>query len=118
MLMKITNMCENWNHEGSHREANIKHSGYVSPLSLLLKDHKQTAANELPPTRPVVSANEGLGTSISNIISEIIEPLADSLVDKMEVISTEDFLHRVDECNKKLEKEWTEDDLSGWLSWF
>ena len=35
MLLKVTNMGENWQHEDRHRESNIKHSGYVAVLSLL-----------------------------------------------------------------------------------
>ena len=111
MLLKVTNMGGNWKHEKRFRESNIKHSGYAAVLSLLLKDHKKVPEGEVFKTRPVVAANEGIGTSISNILSEIIEPLADSLEDKMEVISTEDFLYRVNECNKLLQEQWTDKDV-------
>ena len=35
-------------------------------------------------------------------MSEFLEPLADSLEDKMEVISTEDYLSRLTDCNERL----------------
>ena len=106
MLLKLTNMGEKWEHEKRFRESNIKHSGYVAVMSLLYKSHKK----EEKQTRPVVAANEGIGASISNLLSEILEPLADSLEDKIEVISTEDYLARVDQCNERLSREWTEED--------
>ena len=102
MLLKVTKMGADWEHEDRHRESNIKHSGYVAPMSLLVKDHKKVEAGKLPKSRPVVSACQGLGTSHSIICSEIIEPLADSLEDGLEVISTEDFISRVEEANLKL----------------
>ena len=104
MLLKVTKMGSNWQHEDRHRESNIKHSGYVAPMSLLVKDHKKVEEGKLPKTRPVVSASEGIGTSFSNILSEIVEPLADSLTDSMEVISTEDFISRIEETNESLAK--------------
>ena len=73
-------------------------------MSLLVKDHKKVEEGKLPKTRPVVSASEGIGTSFSNILSEIVEPLADSLTDSMEVISTEDFISRIEETNESLAK--------------
>ena len=112
MLLKITDMGSHWNHEDRHRESNIKHSGYVAFLTLLLKNHKDPVDGKWS-TRPVVSANEGIGTSLSNILSEVLEPLADSLEDKIEVISTEDMLYRVNECNKLLQAEWTQEDQVG-----
>ena len=63
-------------HEDRHWESNLKHSGYVAVLSILVKDHKEVLS-----TRPVVGANEGIGASISNILSEILEPLADMIED-------------------------------------
>ena len=108
MFLKMSRMGESWNHEDRMRESNIKHSMYVSPMSLLVKDHKKVKEGEAVPTRPVVSANEGIGTSLSTILSEFLEPLADSLEDRMEVISTEDYLNRLTECNRRLGQEWTE----------
>ena len=111
MILKVFNVGSDWQHEDRHRESNIKHSGYVSVMSLLLKDHKDVFPI---PTRAVVSGNEGIGSSFSNIMSEILEPLADTL-ESSEKISTEDFIHAVEECNDKLAEEWKEGEKVGIL---
>ena len=115
MFLKISNMGEDWGHQQRHREAGIKHSAYASPMSLLLKDHKKWAEGDLPQTRPVVSGNEGLGTSMSNIVSEFLEPLADSEEENFEIISSEDLLYRVRICNEIIKKEWDEKTKTGEL---
>ena len=56
-------------HEDRHLESNLKHSGYVAVLSILVKDHKEILC-----TRPVVGANEGIWASISNILSKFLSP--------------------------------------------
>ena len=33
MFLKISQMGANWKHEDRHRESNIKHSGYVAPMT-------------------------------------------------------------------------------------
>ena len=108
MLLKITQMGERWEHEDRLRESNIKHSGYAAVLSILVKDHKEVLS-----TWPVVGANEGIGSSISNILSEIIEPLADMIEETMEINSTEDGISRINAANEKLSREWTDTDKVG-----
>ena len=58
------------------------------------KDHKEMKEGALPATRPVVSGCAGMSLSMSNILSDIIEALADARKDPPEVISTEDFKSR------------------------
>ena len=82
-------------------------------MCLLRKDHKNKKEGEPWPTRAVVGANQGITASMSNIVSEMLEPLADSLPDKMEIISTEDGLSRINDCNDKLAAEWTPEDIIG-----
>ena len=106
MLLKISNMGEDWGHQARHRESCIKHSAYASPMSLLIKDHKKVEEGDLPQTRPVVSGCEGLGVSISNIVSEFLEPLADSEEENFEIISSEDLLYRARICNEMIRKDW------------
>ena len=101
MPLKITEMGKDWRHQDRFRESNIKHSGFVAYLSLLVNDHKRVKEGQPFPTRPVVAANEGIGASLSNILSEMLDPLADSLTDKMEIISTEDGISRYKDCNKR-----------------
>ena len=108
MLLKILSMGKSWKHEDRFRESNITHSGLVADLSLRYKDHKDVVS-----TRPVVSGNEGTGANLSNILSEVIEPLADSMMDKFEINSTEDGISRIDACNEKLANEWKPGDIIG-----
>ena len=113
MLLKIFSFGKNWQHEERHRESQIKHSGFVANMSLKDKDHKILKPGQVRATRAVVSANQGIATSMSNILSEVLEPVADSLVDKTEIISTEDGISRYDDCNEKLACEWKEGDKIG-----
>ena len=108
MFLKKSRMGKSWKHGDRMRESHIKHSTYASPMYLLVKDHKKVEDGELHSTRSVVSHIEGIRASMSTIVSEFLEPLADSLEDRMEVISTEDYQNRLIECNRRLSQEWTE----------
>ena len=46
-------------------------------------------------------------------MSELLDPLADSLTNKMEIISTEDGISRIEDCNERLAAEWTSEDIVG-----
>ena len=107
MWLKIGGFGENWRHESRMRESTIQHSKTVSSVYFLLKDHKKVAPGKLPQTRPVVSGFAGIGVSLSNILSEFVEAVANSQTDAFEVISTEDFLYRVNQTNKELERAWS-----------
>ena len=81
----------------------INKSNCVAPLSLLLKDHKIVKEGELYKTRPVVSSMSGMQVHLNNILGEFVEPIADNIKGKIEVISGEDMLSRVDRLNKLVE---------------
>ena len=68
---------------------------------------------QLLPTRPVVSGCAGMGVNLSNILSEFVEAIANDMDDGYEVISSEDFLSRVNKANKELEKEWKKNEGLG-----
>ena len=104
MWIKMTNMGENWNHTARIRETCINHSCCVCPMYLLVKDHKLVKPGELPPTRPVCSGCSSMGVHLSNILSDIIDAIANSMKNKIEVVSTEDLLNKIDEYNKKVDK--------------
>ena len=118
MLMKITRMGEDHHHEGRMRETNLTHSGNVSSMYLLVKDHKPVGSydpEDGPPTRPVHTAYSGMDNPLSNLVSDLIEPVADIRADTNEVISTEDELSRVDEHNQYVDglHEETDDETPG-----
>ena len=80
----------------------------ICPLSLLFKDHKgwTVESGTVPPTRPVVGGHVGINVHISEIVSDILDPVVDNYVGSREVISTEDLLARVELLNEK-NKNWS-----------
>ena len=105
MWLKITNMGLDWNHCDRMRETCINHSCSVASMYLLIKDHKTVKKGELPSTRPVCSGCSSMGVHLSNLLSEIIDAIASSMDGSIEVISTEDLLHKIDEYNKQVERD-------------
>ena len=55
----------------------LNHSLEVPEMSLLIKDHKswRQDSDDPVPSRPVVSGNRGVNTHLSEILSELLEPL-------------------------------------------
>ena len=71
------------------------------PLSLLFKDHKgwSPTSGTGPPTRPVVGGHLGINLHISEIVSDIVDPVVTTYVGGREIISTEDMVARVEKLN-------------------
>ena len=99
MWIKMTNMGEDHKHEGRTRESKISRSNNLANMRLLIKDHKEKLAS-----RPVVSGCDSNTLGMSNMVSELLESVCNSITDPYEVISSEDMLAKVAECNKALEK--------------
>ena len=104
MWLKISGMGENWQQYDRMRETTINQSCSVAPLSLMVKDHKPCAPGELPKTRPVVSGSEGMDVHFGNIVSELLEAIAEARKTTIDVISTEDFINKFEEYNDDIEK--------------
>ena len=87
MLVKIFRMGSTWDQVGRVRETVLNHSLEVCPLSLLYKDHKgwDLESGKIPPTRPLASGNRGMNLHLSEIISEVVEPVADTFKSGFEV---------------------------------
>ena len=72
-------------------------------MSILVKDHKDWSfsSGKPVPTRPIVSGNGCLNSHLSELVSEIIEPV---VLEKTgaEIQSTEEALAIIDELNEKL----------------
>ena len=64
----------------------------------MLKDHKRKLT-----TRPVVSGCSSNSAGMSNIVSMFLEAVGSSIKDPYEVVSSEDMLSRVEDCNMKME---------------
>ncbi len=69
-------------------------------MKLLVKDHKPLGADGLPLTRPVVGASRGINVALSNILSDIIEPVSKTIPTSGDVISSEHMLSEVNKLNK------------------
>ena len=92
--IKCLNMGESWEHTDRLRQTQINHSCLVPPLYLLIKDHKKYSGSGPPPARPVCGAVNGMDVHLSNILSHIIESVADEMKNKIEIISTDDGLSK------------------------
>ena len=71
-------------------------------MTLLTKDHKSwsSESGKAVPTRPVVSGNSTINTHLSEMLSEIIEPIALE-ANGAEIQSSEEALHLIDWMNEK-----------------
>ena len=81
----------------------IDHGREVMEMILLCKDHKIWDGNGPVPTRPVVSGNKGLNTHLSELLSEILEPVSFS-IGGGEIASTEEALSRIEHINNTVLK--------------
>ena len=93
--LKILNVGEGHKHENRHRKTFIVNSVNIAELYLLWKDHKST-----PASRPVASANNGFNVQFSNLISPLLEFVADNMKRNFEVKSTENSLYKIDQFNQ------------------
>ena len=67
-----------------------------------MKDHKKLGEDGLIATRPVVSGCKSMGVHLTNILSEILEPLAIRMGMGYEFVSTEDLLAKLDRHNANI----------------
>jgi len=88
MITNIFNIGENHKHLKRVQESVITHSETSSPMYYLFKDQKMK-----PGWRPVVSGCNSNTVGISNILSDIVESICNSVENPYEVISSEDMLN-------------------------
>ena len=105
MLIKIFKIGEGWDHVSRVRETMMGEALEVCPVHLLYKDHKGWTRDKggVPPTRHVAGGNRGMNFHISEIISDILEPMVGRVVGGCEIISTEDGLATFENMNEGLE---------------
>ena len=101
MLVKVFMVGANQKHHSRIRALRITHSLSVAPLYLLFKDHKGWTLDTgtAAPTRPVVSAGSGQNDHLSELISQALEPVANTWKGGMEVPSTGAFLDKINTIN-------------------
>ena len=102
MIIKSFKVGKLWGQQRRMRETTINESEEVAPMYLVVKDHKYTPPGELPKTRPIVTGCQSMARHLAGFLSDIVEALADCMVDPLEAISTEDMLAVVEEYNMKV----------------
>ena len=55
----------------------------------------------IPPTRPVVGGNVGMNLHLSEIVSDVLDPVVEEYVGGCEIVSTEDLAARMDIKNEE-----------------
>jgi hypothetical protein len=80
MHIKMQGMGDNWGHSQRMRSTTRTNSQNLASLRLLLKDHKKSLK-----TRQVVSGCDSNTVGLSNIMSDLVESLANAVDDPCEV---------------------------------
>ena len=95
MLAKAMNMGESHDHLSRILASKISNSENTAPKYYLYKDHKKVES-----WRPVVSGCSSNTLGLSNLLSEMIESVANAVDNPFEVISSEDLLSRIENFNR------------------
>ena len=103
MCIKVFRIGSGRGHTDRVRETMLGEGLASCPVSLLFKDHKDwvNGSEHVPPTRHVAGGHVGMNLHLSEVIYDILEPLVGT-IKGCEVISTEDFLARVDNMNENV----------------
>ena len=105
MLIKVFKMGESWeNNVDRIRETMLGEGLSVCPITLLFKDHKgwKNTCGSVPPTRHVAGGHVGLNMNLSEIVSDVLEPMVGTLEGGFEVISTEDMVANIEGVNSEM----------------
>ena len=107
MIIKFCKMGHLWNQVDRVRSTMINGSLSLCPMYLTYKDHKGWTGEDdsPPPTRPIAGGNTGMNIHISEVISEMVEPMVDAFEGEKEIISTEDMKARIEIINEG-NKDW------------
>ena len=92
-----------WSHTARVRSNVISHNGGAAPVYILPKDQKPLGPDGLPKARPVCGSRSGIDYQVQIILSDILEPVAQSMKDKISAISSEDLLSKVEALNRDLQ---------------
>ena len=76
-------------------------SSQIPEMSLLIKDHKEWKEddNKPIPSRPVLSGNNCLNTHLSELLSEVLEPIT-TRIGGAEVTSSEEAINKITSLNE------------------
>ena len=107
MFVKIFKMGENQDQTHRHRGNVMSQAANPAAMKLMHKDHKR--GEEVHMRR---YNGPGMNVHMSNLLAELLEPIADEMEDKHERGSTEAVLNMGDEYNEK-EEEVQESEVDG-----
>ena len=81
MLIKCFRIGNNWGQSDRIRETMLGEGIATCPISLLFKDHKgwKSGSSEVLPTRHVAGGHKGMNMHLSEIVSDLLEPLVGTL---------------------------------------
>ena len=96
---------------GSKTVFGSTHGQEVPEMILLLNDHKGWSGKGVVPTRPVVSGNKGINTHLSELLSEILEPISYTMGGG-DILSTEEALEKITNINDCILKHENVDSLN------
>ena len=84
----------------------IDHGLEVPKMKILIKDHKQWSpgSETSPPSRPVVNGRAGYNAHLSEILSQILEPIAVEMTGA-EIDNSEEALAAFEQVNKKVNED-------------
>ena len=68
-----------WRHEQRIRETTKSKSCLAPSMYLVVENQKAVPQTVLPKTRPVVSNNQGMEVNMADVVSNIVESLANSM---------------------------------------
>ena len=107
---KLHGIGKDWNHTSRVRESMLGEALATCPLSLLYKDHKGWTSHlwTCLPTRAVAGGHLGMNLHLSEVVSDLVEPLVDKHIGGRENISTEDMIARIEDLNGRNQ---------GWTKW-
>ena len=100
MLIKAMNIGESHGHIKRIMDSKLTSSETSAPMYYMHKDHKEGGG-----WRPVVSGCNSNTLGLSNLLSDCIESIANSVEHPYEVISSEDLLSRFEQFNCEVAKE-------------
>ena len=87
------------------KKAFRSNGGRPGPVQFLVKDHKKVKeGSKIPPTRQVCSAKSGPSSRLSNLISIILNRIADAIDGKAECTSTEELMRKIFDTNKNIKE--------------
>jgi len=100
MWCKVLNVGEQHDHFKRIARSKVTHSEQAASKYLMYKDHKEGGGY-----RPVVSGCNSNTLGLSNLLSDVIESLCQSVTDPFEIISSEDMLANIEEFNEEIRQE-------------